>query len=121
MSLAKTTHVASAVGAAGAATTLTITAIADTRFLIGGIQINRATNGAEATAAAHTITTTGIPGTPSWVVAAAMAEGTQKQDVDVTFDPPLASNPGVNVTVVCPNPGTTPLWSINAWYQTERV
>jgi hypothetical protein len=109
------------VGAAGAATTLTITGIDNARFLIHRIFASRATNGAEAAAAAGTISTTGIHGTPSWKVPFAVAAGGKVIDIDVNFPVPLETEVGTSVTIVGFNPGTTPLWTIQAFYEIEVI
>ena len=109
-------------GAAGVADTLTIAAAANELIFITNIQVQRATNVAEATGAVLTINTTNITGTPSWVVGAAVAAGTTVKDVDISFNPALkAGAPGVDVTIVCPDPGTTPQWNSKVFFYTKST
>ena len=110
----------SSVGAAGVADTLTITPIATEKVYITALQVYRATNAAEATGAVLTITSTNLPGTPSWLVGLAVVAGNTVKDIDMTFDPPLESLvAGTAVTIVCPDPGTTPQWNSRAFYYTR--
>lgn len=109
--------VAYATGAAGAAVTLTIAAVTSRRIAINNIRIMRAANGAEATAAVHNITTTNLPGSLAWNVGFAVAAGATNVDVDQYFCPPLISSAaGTATTIVCPDPGTTPIWTVICSY-----
>ena len=117
MGLAVANKGATVTGTAGAAATLTITALAGERIAITSLQIQRATNVAEATGTTIAITTTNLPGTPSWLVGRALVAGNTVTDVNMVFDPPLVSSTaGTDVTIVCPDPGTTPQWNLNAFY-----
>lgn len=108
---------ATATGIAGAAVTLTIAAVPAKRIAITGIRIMRAANGAEATAAVHSVTTTNLPGSLAWNIGFAVAAGASNLDVDMVFDPPLLSSAAnTATTIVCPDPGTTPIWTINCSY-----
>ena len=109
-------------GAAGAADTLTVTVGAGEYIAVTGIQIYRAVAGAEAAGAVLVITTTGLPTGLAWTVGNLVAAGTTVKDVDMTFDVPLVSTaPGTNVTIVCPNPGTTPVWNTRIFFYRTRL
>lgn len=109
--------VAYATAAAGTAVTLTISAVPAKRIAITHILIMRAANGAEATAAVHNVTTTNLPGSLAWNIGFAVAAGSTNIDVDQRFDPPLLSSAAnTNTTIVCPDPGTTPIWTVIVSY-----
>jgi hypothetical protein len=117
-----TTLCASSTGAAGVADTLTITPPAGGKIAITDLQIYRATNAAEATGAVATITTTNLPGTPTWTLGLAVPAGNTVKDVDMHFNPPWVSSAATTaVTFVCSDPGTTPQWNSRCWYHVLQV
>jgi len=104
-------------GAAGDADTLTVTIAPTEKIAVTGLQIYRAVAGQEAAGAVLVISTTGLPTSLTWTVGNLVAAGTTVKDVDMTFDVPLISSAaGTDVTIVCPNPGTTPIWNTRIFF-----
>lgn len=106
-----------ATGTAGAAATLTIAAIPGKRHAITNILIMRASAAGEAGNAVLSISTTNLPDSMAWTVGDAVAAGGTQIDVNLAFNPPLLSSvANTNTTIVCPDPGTDPVWTIQAFY-----
>lgn len=112
---------ATATGAAGAAVTLTISATgAGTYLYIKRIEILRSGGSTDETGnAALVITTTNLPGSLAWTVGNGLTAGATQADVICNFNGDYAlksSTANTNTTIVCPDPGTYPIWRINVYY-----
>ncbi len=107
-----------ATAGAGAALTLTVPSVAGLFHYFDSIRIEHfATALLTAAAAPVIVTTTNLPGTPSFnFPAAAIAQGTVTEKV-VNFGAPLRSSAaGTNTTVVCPAT-TAVIWRATAVYR----
>lgn len=105
-----------AVGASGAAVTLTLPAVAAQFHYITFIEIVKYAVAALTGAATPvTVTTTNLPGTPAFTFTTAGAIGTSERDV---YNPNKAiRSTAINTatTIVCPAT-TSVIWRVNVWY-----
>ena len=105
-----------AVGASGAAVTLTLPAVAAQFHYITLIEIVKYAAAALTGAAAPvTVTTTNLPGSPAFTLTTAGAIGTSERD---TYAPMKAIKSAVvntATTIVCPAT-TGVIWRVNVWY-----
>ena len=103
--------------AGGSGFTLTLPAAANAQHAITCIQLYRSATAALAGTASLTVTTTNLPGSPSWVVGNVMAAGGTQIDIDTVFSPPLVSSvAGTATTFVVPAPGAAVLWNMRVFY-----
>lgn len=108
-----------ATGAAGAAVTLTIPAVASMRHAITNILIMRAASTVMTGTARLAITTTNLPDAMEWTVGNAVAAGGTQTDVSLTFNTPLLSSvANTDTTIVLPDPeaGTLVIWTAQVFY-----
>lgn len=107
-----------ATGAAGAAVTLTIPSVAGMFHYIDSIRIEHFASALLVVAAAPVIvTTTNLPGTPSFNFRAdAAAQGTLTEKVQQFGAPMRSSAAGTNTTIVCPAT-TSVIWRATAAYR----
>ena len=105
-----------AVGASGAAVTLTLPAVAAQFHYITFIEIVKYAAAALTGAATPvTVTTTNLPGTPAFTFTTAGAIGTSERDI---YNPNKAIKSAVvntATTIVCPAT-TGVIWRVNVWY-----
>jgi len=105
-----------AVGASGAAVTLTLPAVSGMYHYLCCLQITQyaaaATTGA---ATPVTVTTTNLPGSPAFTFPTALAIGTENQQVVQPHALLQSSAVGTATTVVCPAT-TGIIWRVTAWY-----
>ena len=117
--LEASTLLVTATGAANAAVTATLPAVAGEFHYITSIIIQRAGAAALAGTAALVITSTNLPGSPAWSVGNAMAAGGSSTDLNFMPCTPLkASASNTATTIVCPAPGAGVLWRVNVTYYT---
>lgn len=106
-----------ATAAAASGFTLTLPAVASMRHAITYISLYRSATAALAGTASLTVTTTNLPGSPSWVVGNLMAAGGTQIDIDSSFEPPIISSvAGTSTTFVVPAPGAAVLWNMRVFY-----
>jgi len=106
-------------GTSGAATTLTLPAPAAGQFqYIDSLEITLYSTAARTGGATPiTVTSTNLPGTPSWLFSTAAAIG-ELERIELIAEAPLkAVTAATAVTVVCPAV-TGGLWNIKAFYRT---
>jgi len=111
----------SATGAAAAAVTLTVPALAaNFNYLIGFSIEQYATAALTGGATPVLVTTTGILGTPTYTFSTALAIGAMER-VNVFPSAPIKGT-AVNTaaTIVCPAT-TSVIWRVNAYYYTDLV
>lgn len=108
----------SAAGAAAAAVTLTLPAVAGQYHLIDAIEITcYATAAGTGGATPVTVTSTNLPGNTAWTFPSGRAVGTVLTQVLTPNRPVRSAAPGVATTIVCPAT-TGVIWRINVFYTT---
>jgi hypothetical protein len=106
-----------ATAAANNGFTVTLPAVAGYYHAISYIQIYRSATAALTGTASLTITSTNLPGSPSWVVGNLMVAGGTQIDVDMAFLVPIMSSvANTNTTLVLPTPGAAVLWNARVFY-----
>lgn len=108
-----------ATGAAGAAVTLTIPAVASNFHYISSLEIVAYTALARVGVAAPVlVTSTNLPGNPVWDFSTAAAIGTLER-LNFNFSSPIHSSVlNTNTTIVCPATLSV-VWRINVFYYTD--
>ena len=105
-----------AVGASGAAVTLTLPAVAAQFHYITFIEIVKYAAAALTGAATPvTVTTTNLPGTPAFTFTTAGAIGTSERDIYNPNKAIKAAAVNTATTIVCPAT-TGVIWRVNVWY-----
>lgn len=108
-----------ATGAAGAAVTLTIPAVASNFHYISSLEIVAYTSLARVGIAAPVlVTSTNLPGAPVWDFSTAAAIGTLER-LNFNFSSPVHSSVvNTNTTIVCPATVSV-VWRVNVFYYTD--
>lgn len=105
-----------AVGASGAAVTLTLPAVAAQFHYITLIEIVKYAAAALTGAAAPvTVTTTNLPGSPAFTFTTAGAIGTSERDTYASMKAIKSAVVNTATTIVCPAT-TGVIWRVNVWY-----